>query len=317
MCKLHNPTISIIVPVYNTSSYLEKCLDSIYNQTFKDYQLICVDDGSSDNSLQILKKYQNKIKNLKIISQKNQGVAAARNTALSHATGDYIIFIDSDDYIKENYLEVLYNESCKNNSDVVICNFYRYFEKIDKEIPVYIKKKRGQYTKEEILNSLIPDILIHSYLWNKLWKKDLFNNIQFPKIKYEDISIMCYLFDKSKKISIIDDTLYYYRIRKTSIVRNYSIDTQNDYVKAYGLIRLYIHENNLYEKYKKAFNLLSIKVFLVMFFINIFLMNDYNNKKITITNFKRIYNFISKCNSDKFDYTKKDLLQFNILKSTD
>ena len=80
MCKLHNPTISIIVPVYNTSSYLEKCLDSIYNQTFKDYQLICVDDGSSDNSLQILKKYQNKIKNLKIISQKNQGVAAARNT---------------------------------------------------------------------------------------------------------------------------------------------------------------------------------------------------------------------------------------------
>ena len=97
---------------------------------------------------------------------------------------------------------------------------------------------------------------------------------------------MCKLFNKVKKVSIINDTLYYYRIRKTSIVRNYSISTQNDYVKAYGLIRLFIHEENLYNKFKFAFNLLTIKVFLVMFFINIFLISEYKNLKITLRNFK-------------------------------
>ena len=104
MFKQDKPTISIIVPVYNTSIYLEQCLNSIHNQSFKDYEVICVDDGSSDNSLHILKKYEKIIKNFKVISQKNQGVAVARNTGLANACGDYIVFIDSYDFVKENYL---------------------------------------------------------------------------------------------------------------------------------------------------------------------------------------------------------------------
>ena len=140
MFKQDKPTISIIVPVYNTSIYLEQCLNSIHNQSFKDYEVICVDDGSSDNSLHILKKYEKIIKNFKVISQKNQGVAVARNTGLANACGDYIVFIDSDDFVKENYLEVLYNESCKTNADVVICNFYRYYERSKLSLPVVYKK---------------------------------------------------------------------------------------------------------------------------------------------------------------------------------
>ena len=316
MLKQENPIISIILPVHNTSLYLEECLESIYNQSFKNYELICIDDGSSDNSYEILKNYENIIPNCKVIHQSNKGVAVARNVGLSNVKGDYIIFIDSDDYIKPNYLERLYNESCATNADVVICNFYRYYENLNLKLPVIYRKKSGLYSNESILKSLIPDNLIHSYLWNKLWKKELFDNMEFPDIKYEDIAIMCELFYKSKKISIIGDALYYYRIRKTSIVRNYSISTQNDYVKAYGFTRLFLKEKNIFSKYKFSFNLLSIKVFLVMFFINIFLINEYKNLKITFKNFSSCYKFISFANSIDYNYSIEDLMNLNVLEAS-
>ena len=316
MFKQKKPVISIILPVYNTSSYLEQCLNSIHNQSFKDYELICVDDGSSDNSLEILKKYEKIIKNCKVIYQENQGVATARNVALSNVTGDYIIFIDSDDYIMPNYLERLYNEICNTNSDVVICNFYRYYDNLNLRVPVMYKKKSGIYSNHDILKSLIPDNLIHSYLWNKIWKRELFDNLKFPDIKYEDIAIMCDLFYKAKKVSIIGDALYSYRIRKTSIVRNYSISTQNDYVKAYGIIRLFLKEKNLYDKYKFSFKLLSIKVYLVMFFINIFLIKEYRDLKITFKNFASCYNFISSADSINYNYSMEDLMSLEVLEDS-
>lgn len=313
MLKQTKPIISIILPVYNTSPYLEECLNSIQSQSFKDYELICIDDGSSDNSYEILKKYENIIENCKVIYQDNQGVAKARNVALSNVTGDYIVFIDSDDYIEPNYLERLYNESCNTNADVVICNFYKYYDNLNLKLPVIYKKASGLYSSHDILKSLIPDNLIHSYLWNKLWKKELFDNIEFPNIKYEDISIMCDLFYKAKKVSIINDTLYYYRIRKTSIVRNYSISTQNDYVKAFGFIRLFLKDKNLYEKYKFSFSLLSIKVFLVMFFINIFLISEYKNLKIAFENFTSFSRFISFANSSNYNYSTEQLMSLEVL----
>ena len=317
MFKQKKPVISIILPVYNTSLYLEQCLNSIHNQSFKDYELICVDDGSSDNSFEILKKYEKIINNCKVIYQKNQGVATARNVALSNVTGDYVIFIDSDDYIKPNYIERLYNEICNTNADVVICNFYRYYDNLNLRLPVMYKKKSGIYSNHDILKSLIPDNLIHSYLWNKIWKRELFDNLQFPDIKYEDISVMCDLFYKAKRISIIDDTLYYYRVRKTSIVRNYSISTQNDYVKAYGIIRLFLKEKDLYNKYKFSFKLLSIKVYLVMFFINIFLIKEYRNLRITFENFASCHKFISCADSINYNYSIKELMNLEVLQSTE
>lgn len=316
MFKQAKPTISIILPVHNTSSYLEECLNSIHNQSFKNYELICVDDGSLDNSYEILKKYEKIITNCKVIHQSNQGVARARNEGLRNVNGDYIVFIDSDDFIEYNYLERLYNESCNTNADVVICNFYRYYDNSKLKLPVVYKKSSGIYSNYHILKSLIPDNLIHSYLWNKLWKKELFDNIEFPSIKYEDISIMCDLFYKAKKVSIISDRLYYYRIRKTSIVRNYSISTQNDYVKAYGFIRLFLKEKNIYDKFKFSFALLSVKVFFVMFFINIFLISEYKSLKITFENFDSFYNFISCANSSDYNYSMEQIMNLEVLQSS-
>ncbi|MEG0051098.1 MAG: glycosyltransferase [Terrisporobacter sp.] len=313
MYKKQKPIISIIVPVFNTSTYLNQCLESIVNQSFQNFEVICIDDGSTDNSFEILKEFEMNHDNFKAISQKNKGVAFTRNAALNLAQGEYIAFVDSDDYIKPNYLERLYKESITNNADVVICNHYRYFESSRLSLPIIYKKSKGIYNSKDILQGLIPDNLIHSYLWNKLWKKELFNNVSFPIMKFEDIAIMCDLIYNSKKIAVINDALYYYRIRKTSIVRSYSINTQNDYIKAYGYIRLFLENNNIYRPYKFYFKLLSIKVMLVMFFVNIFLYNEYKNCIRVMKNISSCFNFIKECNLNYFNYTKSDLEELNIL----
>ena len=125
--------ISIIIPVYNVEKYLKQCLDSIINQTFIDFECICVNDDSTDNSLNILQEYAKKDKRIKIISQKNTGVAMARNTGLSVATGDYILFIDSDDFIDNNFCEVLYNDAKKYNCDISFAERFDFDNNIKKK----------------------------------------------------------------------------------------------------------------------------------------------------------------------------------------
>ena len=183
-----NPKISVIIPVYNTSIYLRQCLDSVLEQDFDDYEVICVNDGSTDDSLEILREYEKKSSKIKVIDQTNSGVATTRNTGLKNASGDFLAFLDSDDFIRENYLSKLYNAALKTKSDIVICNFYRYYEQTNFAKPVFYRFRRGQFNKYEILKGLIPDNLIHSYLWNKLWKREIFENHNiFPNMKFEDL----------------------------------------------------------------------------------------------------------------------------------
>ena len=131
-------TLSIIIPLYNCEKYIKHCLDSILAQGLNksDFEIIIVDDGSVDNSYAIASAYATGHDNIIVVRQENQGVASARNTALKHVNGDYIAFIDSDDYIEKNYLDRLYREACETKSDVVICNFYRYFDSYDLNLPV-------------------------------------------------------------------------------------------------------------------------------------------------------------------------------------
>jgi len=203
-----NPKISVIVPVYNTSTYLRRCLDSILEQDFTSYEVICVNDGSTDNSLEILREYEKKSEKIKVINQVNNGVAKTRNTALKHAKGDYLAFLDSDDFVRENYLSRLYDAAIDTRSDIVICNFYRYYEQINLAKPVFYKFRRGVFNKYDILKGLIPDNLIHSYLWNKLWKREIFEDFNsFPDMKFEDLAIMSQLIYKADKIAVINQLL--------------------------------------------------------------------------------------------------------------
>ena len=144
--------VSIIIPVYNVQKYLRKCLDSIVNQTFKNIEIIIINDGSSDNSLNICKEYSKKDKRINIINKHNEGVSKARNTGLLYATGEYISFIDSDDWVEQNMIEELYNSITSNKADLCICNFIKE------------NKNKRDYIKSNINQKILIGKEIKDYL---------------------------------------------------------------------------------------------------------------------------------------------------------
>ena len=210
--------VSVIVPVYNMEKYLEKCMDSLVNQTLEDIEIIAINDGSKDNSLKILKAYEKKYpKKVKIIDQENGGISVARNNGLDIATGQYIGFVDSDDYVKLDMFEKLYNKIEKTKSDIVVCDFeeYHMLDNSFKYIYVVQKiKKSNLYDDVSIINN------IDYAPWNKLYKRDLFKNIRFPKnIKYEDLNTILKTFMLASKISTVNESLYLYRITDSGETR--------------------------------------------------------------------------------------------------
>lgn len=205
--------ISVIIPIYNTSLYLEKCLRSVMNQSLKEIEIICVNDGSTDNSLEILKELEKKDKRIKIINQINQGVSKARNEALKIAEGKYCLNIDSDDWVEIGYLEDMYNTAEVNNSDIVISDIFVDFKNVPTEN--YILKDLDIKNNESITGKEYIDIFIkdnfYGYTCNKLIKRELYikNNI-------------CY----NKKISILEDLeailrLAYYAERVNKLNKAY------------------------------------------------------------------------------------------------
>ena len=216
--------ISIIVPVYNVSEYLEECLISIINQSYKNIEIICINDGSTDNSLEILESFQKKDNRIIIINQINKGLSAARNTGLDIAKGKYIGFVDSDDYIDLDMFKMLYESIKKYNTDISICNYYYL---LGEEKYIYYESDKDDLinNKEDYLYELLYDCKIQNYVWSRLYKKELFDNVRFPVgTVFEDIYISTCLLDKINSAYYISNPLYYYRRREKSITSNLSID---------------------------------------------------------------------------------------------
>ena len=204
--------ISVIVPVYNVEQYLPQCLDSIINQTYKDLEIICVDDGSPDNSGKILDEYAKKDNRIKVIHQENGGLSEARNTGLDNATGDWISFVDSDDYVALDYYETMIKAVKENGADVVQCGHSVFSTQVDKTFSYKTK------TVEGFIN--IIKNLKRGYVWNKLWKAELIqkNNLRFyPKIYIEDILFSIMAANFIKKFSTIDYVGNFYRSNPKSI----------------------------------------------------------------------------------------------------
>ena len=212
--------ISVIVPVYKVEEYLNRCVDSIINQTYKNLEIILVDDGSPDNCGKICDDYAKHDKRIKVIHKKNGGLSDARNAGLSVAKGKYIGFVDSDDYISENMYEILYKELVKNKADISICK-YIYFKNI---IPEFTTDYEiTSYTNIEAILELIKikQRKIQDYAWNKLYKRKLFKKIRYPKnFVFEDIGTTYLLFYEAKKIINIDCILYAYYDNSNSITSN-------------------------------------------------------------------------------------------------
>lgn len=208
--------ISVIIPIYNSESYLKKCLDSVVNQTLKDIEIILIDDGSTDNSLEIIKQYNNQYENIKYISKKNEGQAIARNLGIEMATGDFIVFVDSDDYIDQNMFKKLYTNATTNNSDIVVCDYVEEYE--NKKI----LKKSLYMNADNLQKNYIVSV---AGPCSKIIKTDIFkkNNIRFLENNiYEDLAIIPSLALYTNKITYIEENLYHYVIRKNSTMQQTS-----------------------------------------------------------------------------------------------
>ncbi len=217
-----NEKISIIVPVYNTQNYLAKCFDSIARQTYSNIEVIIVDDGSTDSSPEMCDEWGVKDDRFMIIHQTNQGQAAARNRGIDTASGKYIAFVDSDDYVSDNLIEDLYLAISQNNADISLCGYYEYHK--NKTI-VGGPMKNCVLNKEAALEELIKDKEIKSFPWGRLFDKKLFDGIRFPVGRnYEDLAINYRLFYKASIICAIDEQLYHYQIREGSMSFNDASD---------------------------------------------------------------------------------------------
>jgi glycosyltransferase EpsH len=216
------PKISIIVPVYNVEKYLPKCLDSIINQTFTDFECICINDGSPDNSLTILQEYASKDNRIKIINQENKGLPYVRNIGLEAVGCPYVAFVDSDDWLDKNYLQILYKTIEETNSDVVACNYEKYYEKENKFVSDILPQER-KFCVQDKLSSKIEKAYAQPTVWNKIIKTKLLkdNDIKFFEGRAnEDSPFISQIFLYSNKVVYVEKPLYFYRIRENSITSN-------------------------------------------------------------------------------------------------
>ncbi|MCR4662928.1 MAG: glycosyltransferase [Endomicrobiaceae bacterium] len=213
--------ITIIIPVYNVEKYLKQCLDSIINQTFKDFECICVNDGSTDNSLQILQEYAKKDNRIKIINQKNSGSSVARNNGIKNANTKYITFIDSDDWITENYLEVLYNKAEETKADIVRASYKFYFQEENSYKSAKIREIHKINNNSDI--ERLYKGYAGAFVWGKVYKTALIkdNNLLFYEgFTAEDCPFSALVYLYSKEISFIENELLFYRKYNLSITSN-------------------------------------------------------------------------------------------------
>ena len=212
--------ISIIVPIYNVEKFLPKCIETIVNQTYKNIEIILVDDGSTDSCTDICEAYREKDSRIFVYKKANGGLSSARNFGFKHSKGKYIIYIDSDDFVSRNYVENLYNAIFSTQSDIAISGFY-----LTNEAGEIIEKKKKETTKILSLNidSALQELLLQrkfdSSAWAKIYKREFFKEYCYPEGKlFEDIPITYKLFLNSQKIAFIDTFDYYYVQRSNSIL---------------------------------------------------------------------------------------------------
>jgi len=212
--------ISVIIPIYNTENYIEKCVDSVLNQTLKEIEIILIDDGSTDNSWPLIQKY-NQNTNVKIFKKENGGLSDARNYGILKASGEFLAFVDSDDFIEKNMMQKMYDLAQKHSAEIVLCNLH----KVDENGKIKQKLPQISHLPEKI--ELEKDFTlfgeVSSFACNKIFKKELFSDVKFPLgLHFEDIATIPILLLKSKIIAKTDEFFYNYFERSGSITRNFN-----------------------------------------------------------------------------------------------
>lgn len=223
--------ISIIIPVYNAELFLDECIKSLIKQTYKNLEIIFIDDGSKDESKKIIEKYLNIDSRIKYFYKENGGACSARNKGLEEMTGEYVCFVDSDDYVENDYVNKLYSSIKENKANIACCNFSRVNEKCKKII---------KQTPQDHWSFELPS------LCNKLFDAKLFKDFFIPTgFKFEDNAILPILFFKAEKISFVDDSLYNYRENHLSVMNKMDRSVL-DIKKALEFLYNYCHYHNLF-----------------------------------------------------------------------
>lgn len=264
--------ISIIVPAYNVEKYIDRCLKTLVNQTLQDIEIIIVNDGSKDKSEEIIEKYVKQYPTkIKYYEKKNGGLSSARNYGLGYATGEYVAFLDSDDYVEKNMYEEMYNLAKKENADMVECDFVWEW-KFGKKV---FDKRRDYKVKKEMMKK--PRVVA----WNKIYKRELLNKTKtrFPDgLIYEDLEFFLKLLPYLNKISYINKYFVHYTQREDSI-SNTQTEKTGDIFKILDNIFDFYKEQNLYNKYKKELKYMSRRILLGSSMKRILKIKDTHTKR--------------------------------------
>lgn len=298
--------LSIIIPVYNVEKYIDKCINSLINQTMKELEFIFVNDGTPDSSVSIIKKYQKQDKRIKLLEKVNGGQASARNLGLKHAKGEYIAFLDSDDYVKENMYETLYNRAKKDDLDIVICNYFlAYPNKIE-------EAKNNITTKKEKIISPKEYITLSPSPTNKIIKREyLINqNFEFPEgIIYEDLAAIPLLGLNNPKVVYLNEYLYYYVQSDSSTMRNKEYKPK--YEDIFKAIK-YLYDNMIDKTYNNELEYLLTYHYLYLGSLNFYKYKKYKNIELIANDMKKYFPNWHKNKLVQSKFDKKKILYMKL-----
>ena len=233
--------VSIIIPVYKVEKYMNRCIESIMNQTYKKIEIILVDDGSPDNCGKLCDEYAKKDKRVVVVHKENGGLSDARNAGIDIAKGKYIAFVDSDDYVDNDYVEILYKAISEDKSDIAISS-----HKVMYENGTILEKATGErniLTQKETIKRILYDEGIDLSAWAKLYKKELFKTMKFPKGRlFEDAAITCKIISLTEKVSLVSKSTYNYIIRNDSITTKDFTPSKMDLITSTKEMSEYVKE---------------------------------------------------------------------------
>lgn len=287
--------LSVIIPCYNVENYISKCMDSLVNQTLSDIEIIAVNDGSKDKTLKILKSYEKKHKNIIVIDKKNAGVSAARNDALKIAKGEYIGFLDSDDWVDKTMFQKMYEKATTENLDIVACDTNAVYPTENRVIKSNVSENSNP--KELMLNA-------YAVIWNKIYKRELIKDIKFNENMTfcEDVLFLYMVYSRVNKVGAIHEALHFYLQREGSLTYTYNeklyqlIDSLDNVVSYYKKVKLM-------KKYKEEIEYSYVRYLYATFVKRLAKTKD---KK----QFKRGVNFvIEKVNSTFPNYRKNKYIR--------
>ena len=253
------------MPMYNVEKYIPRCMKSIQNQTFTDFEVLMIDDGSPDKSADLAEKFAKEDERFILYHKINGGLSDARNYGLDRAKGEYVVFIDSDDCIHKDYLKVLYNECVTNNADISYCNFCHSLFMSKIILPSFSHIKTGVFDNETALNMLIGDRYMHSFAWNKMYKKSLFtdNHITYPKMYFEDVATSARVYLHANKVAVTGKSLYYYEKRGGSIMATMDMKKINHLLLSILFIKNYVCYHHSYDICKHSIDRISQKMYML------------------------------------------------------